>query len=101
MVTISSNTIANLQSSGTIVGALGTTDPDAGDTFVYTLVAGTGDTDNADFQIVSGNLVINENVDSAIQSLYSVRVKSVDQVGWRLSRSYRLQLCSELGAAVL
>lgn len=86
VVTISSNTIANLQSSGTTVGALGTTDPDAGDTFAYTLVVGAGDTDNADFQIVGGNLVINENVDAAIQSLYSVRVKSVDAGGLEIEQ---------------
>ena len=35
----------------TIVGTLSTTDPDAGDTHTYTLVAGTGDTDNASFTI--------------------------------------------------
>ena len=72
------STITNLQTSGTVVGLLGTTDPDASDTFVYSLVTGTGDTDNSVFQIVNGNLVLNENVDAAIQSMYSVRVKSVD-----------------------
>ena len=80
-VTISNNTIADQQTSGTVVGVLGTTDPDAGDTFSYTLVSGTGDTDNGVFQIVNGDLVINENVDAAIQNMYSVRVKSADAGG--------------------
>ncbi len=89
-VTISSNTIADMQTSGTVVGVLGTTDPDAGDTFTYTLVTGTGDTDNSVFQIVGGNLVINENVDAAIQSLYNVRVKSTDAAGLEIEQVLQL-----------
>jgi hypothetical protein len=41
-------------SGGTSVATLSATDADAGDTFTYTLVNGTGSTDNASFTI-SGN----------------------------------------------
>ena len=34
-----------------VVGTLSTTDPDAGNTFTYTLVSGTGSTDNGAFNI--------------------------------------------------
>src|SRR5207302_1822581 len=44
------------QPSGTTVGTLSTTDPDAGDTHTYSLVSGTGSTDNASFQISGSTL---------------------------------------------
>jgi hypothetical protein len=49
---LSNNTIAENQPAGTVIGTLSTTDPDVGDTFTYTLVSGTGSTDNASFDIV-------------------------------------------------
>ena len=39
---------------GTTAGLFTTTDPDAGNTFTYALVAGAGSTDNASFTIVHG-----------------------------------------------
>ena len=55
-IAISSNTIAENSAIGTTVGNLSTTDPDAANTFTYTLVAGTGSTDNAMFTIDAGAL---------------------------------------------
>ena len=50
-ITLSSSIIPENSVVGTAVGNFSTTDPDAGDTFTYTLVAGTGATDNASFTI--------------------------------------------------
>lgn len=47
---------------GTVVGNLSATDPDnpfVGQTFIYALAAGAGDTDNASFQIVGDQLQTN------------------------------------------
>ena len=52
-ITLSSNQIAENQAIGTSIGTFSTTDPDAGDTFTYTLVTGTGSTDNSAFTITS------------------------------------------------
>jgi len=41
-VGLSSSTVAENESVGTAVGTLSTTDPDSGDTFIYTLVSGSG-----------------------------------------------------------
>ncbi len=85
-VTITNNTIADMQTSGTIIGMLDTVDPDADDSFEYSFVAGDGDTDNDVFQIINGELVINQNVDAAIQDMYSVRIKSVDVGGLEIEQ---------------
>ena len=57
------------------VGTLSTTDPDAGNTFTYTLVAGTGSTDNASFNIIGNPLRATRSLDFEAQSSYSVRVR--------------------------
>jgi hypothetical protein len=46
-IALSATTIAENNAANATVGTLSTTDVDAGDTFTYTLVSGTGDTDNA------------------------------------------------------
>ncbi|MGD0516587.1 MAG: lamin tail domain-containing protein, partial [Thermoguttaceae bacterium] len=46
-IALSAAVVAENQPSGTAVGTFTTTDPDAGDTFTYTLVAGDGSSDNA------------------------------------------------------
>ncbi|WP_221031767.1 YDG domain-containing protein [Actomonas aquatica] len=67
------------QSSGTnaTVGTLSTTDADSGDSHTYTLVAGTGDTHNASFNINSDSLRANDASALAAGS-YSVRVQTDD-----------------------
>jgi formylglycine-generating enzyme required for sulfatase activity len=64
-----------------VVGTLSTTDPDAGNTFTYTLVAGTGDTDNALFNISGSQLRATASLDFETKSSYSVRVRAFDQGG--------------------
>ncbi len=53
-ISLSNNSVAENQPTGTAVGTLSTTDPDTGNTFTYSLVSGTGSTDNGSFTI-SGN----------------------------------------------
>lgn len=66
---------------GTVVGTLSATDPDAGDTFTFNLVPGTGDTDNAAFSIVGNQLRTNAAVDYETQTSYSVRIGVTDRLG--------------------
>ena len=77
-IAIGSSSIEEGQPIGTIVGALTSTDPDAGDSHTYTLVAGTGDDDNASFMIASGDLLSGEIFDFATKSSYTIRVRSTD-----------------------
>lgn len=64
--------------SGTTVGTLSTTDPDAGDTFTYSLVGGTGSDDNSSFQIVGDTLKTNAVFNFEAKSSYTIRVRSTD-----------------------
>jgi Bacterial Ig domain/Cadherin domain len=71
--------VAENQAPGTTVGTLSTTDPDAGDTFTYTLVSGTGSDDNGSFQITGASLQTNVVLDFEQKASYQVRVRTTDQ----------------------
>jgi|GEM_PF-3338468 len=77
-IALSSVTINENLSSGTAVGTLSSTDPDASDTHTYTLVSGTGDTDNASFTISGNNLQSATVFDYEVKSSYSVRIRTTD-----------------------
>ena len=55
-ITVSTSSVTENGVVGTVVGTLSTSDPDAGNTFTYSLVTGTGSTDNASFTIVGNQL---------------------------------------------
>ncbi|MBM4074858.1 MAG: cadherin repeat domain-containing protein, partial [Planctomycetes bacterium] len=78
-ITLSSTSVAENQPSGTTVGTLSTTDPDAGNTFTYSLVAGTGSADNASFTITGNTLKTAVSFNFETRSSYSIRVRSTDQ----------------------
>ncbi|MBY5284947.1 hypothetical protein F2Y95_25265 [Aphanizomenon flos-aquae CCAP 1446/1C] len=80
-LTISNSNVAENQATGTVIGALNTTDPDASNTFTYSLVAGTGSTDNALFTISGNQLKSNAIFDYESQNSYSIRVRTTDQGG--------------------
>jgi hypothetical protein len=63
------------------VGAFTSTDADAGNTHTYTLVAGTGSTDNASFNISGNTLRITASPDYEVKNSYSIRVRTTDQAG--------------------
>jgi hypothetical protein len=77
-IALSASSVAENASVGTTVGTLSTTDVDAGDTFTYTLVAGTGSTDNASFSIVGNTLKTAASFNYEVKRSYSVRVRSAD-----------------------
>jgi hypothetical protein len=80
-LTLSNNTIAENQAIGTAIGTFTTTDPDTGNTFTYSLVTGTGATDNSLFTITNNQLKTNSVFDYETKNSYSVRVKTTDQGG--------------------
>jgi hypothetical protein len=78
---ISATSINENVAANSIVGTLSTIDPDAGNTFTYSLVSGTGSTDNASFSIVGNQLRINVSPDYETKNSYSIRVRTTDQGG--------------------
>lgn len=72
--------------TGTVVATLSTTDVDAGDTHVYSLVAGTGSTNNASFVIVGNELRTAAPLDfETLGASLSVRVQTQDLNGTGLT----------------
>jgi hypothetical protein len=76
------------QPSGATVGILSTSDPDSGDTFTYTLVSGSGSTDNASFAIVGSTLQTAASFNYEARNSYSIRVRSTDQGGNYVEKAF-------------
>jgi hypothetical protein len=53
---LSANTIQEGLPANSAIGLLSSTDPDAGETFTYSLVAGPGSTDNTNFNLLGNQL---------------------------------------------
>ncbi|MFN6162055.1 MAG: cadherin domain-containing protein, partial [Planctomycetota bacterium] len=80
-INVSSSSITENAGVNATVGVLSTADPDAANTFTYTLVAGTGDVDNAAFNINGAALRATNSFDFETKPSYTVRVRSTDQGG--------------------
>ena len=91
-INLSSSTIAENQAAGTVVGTLSSSDPDTGNAFTYTLVAGTGSTDNASFAIVNGQVVTAASFDFDTKSTYSIRVQTADQGGLSFAKVFTISV---------
>lgn len=70
---INENTGANA-----VVGNLSTVDPDTGQSYTYTLVAGTGSGDNGFFNISGNQLRFTASPNFEAQSSYAVRLRTTD-----------------------
>jgi FG-GAP-like repeat/IPT/TIG domain len=64
-----------------VVGTFSTTDPDAANTFTYSLVTGTGSTDNGLVNLSGNTLRITASPDFETQPSYAIRVRTTDQNG--------------------
>jgi cyclophilin family peptidyl-prolyl cis-trans isomerase len=87
---LSSLNVLEKLASGTTVGTLSTTDPDAGNTFTYSLASGDGGTDNASFSISGNTLKTAASFDYALKNSYSVRVRSTDQGGLSTEKTFTI-----------
>jgi hypothetical protein len=79
-ITLSNATASTLGAANTIVGSLSSTDATPGDTFTYSLVAGTGDTNNVSFNINGSDLRVNDPA-ALGAGTYSVLVRTTDAAG--------------------
>ncbi|WP_459554668.1 S8 family serine peptidase [Lacunimicrobium album] len=91
-ILLTSNTVAENLPPDTPVGSFTTTDPDAGNTHTYSLVAGTGSTDNAAFTIVGNQLLANASFDYETKSSYSIRVRTIDQGGLFFEKTFTISV---------
>ncbi len=89
---LSNSTILENLAAGATVGTLASTDPNSGDTHTYQLVAGSGSTDNAQFDIVAGVLKTKSQFDFETKATYSIRVRSTDQSGLSFEKALSISV---------
>jgi uncharacterized delta-60 repeat protein len=89
-IDLSNSAVPENHPSGAIVGTLSATDPDAGDTFFYTLVNGSGGTDNGSFTIVGNDLQTAAAFDHEVKSSYSVRIRVTDSAGLSFEKPFTI-----------
>ncbi|MDQ3106883.1 MAG: Ig-like domain-containing protein, partial [Actinomycetota bacterium] len=87
-IAISNSTVAENAGTNAAVGTFTTTDPDAGATHTYTLVAGAGDTDNSAFNISGDALRANASFDFETRASYTVRVRTTDSGGLTFEEAF-------------
>jgi uncharacterized delta-60 repeat protein len=78
---LSNSTVLENQPAGAVVGTLSSVDPGDTSTFSYALVSGTGDTDNASFDLSGATLSTTSVFDRETKPTYSIRVRTTDQGG--------------------
>ncbi|MBC7449386.1 MAG: IPT/TIG domain-containing protein, partial [Hymenobacteraceae bacterium] len=89
---ISGTSVSENVPANTTVGSFTTTDPNAGDAFTYSLVAGTGSTDNALLNISGANLRITASPNFEAKSSYSVRVRTTDTDGLFFEQTFTITI---------
>ncbi|WP_020532789.1 fibronectin type III domain-containing protein [Flexithrix dorotheae] len=77
---------------GSLVGTFTTGDIDPTDSHTYSLVSGTGDTDNSDFTITGNQLLVNNILLAADQEIYQIRVATDDPNGGTLENTFTITL---------
>src|SRR5262249_11716554 len=94
-IALSNSTVAENQPIGTTVGTFSTTDPDTGNTFTYSLVPGTGGTNNGLFSITGNTLTTAASFDYELKLPYSIRVKSADAGGLFTEKAFAITITDE------
>ncbi len=91
-LSISNLTLAENAAINTEVGTFTTKDVDAVDEHIYTLVSGTGSTDNASFEINGDKLTSKFVANYENKSSYSIRVKVEDKAGDSIVNVYTVNI---------
>jgi hypothetical protein len=89
---LSANAVNENQPVGALVGLLSAADPDSGDTAAYSLVSGSGSTDNASFSISSNALQTAATFNYEIKRSYSIRVRATDSGGLFYDKVFTLNI---------
>lgn len=97
-INITSNQIAENLPSNSTVGTLSTADQDVANSFIYTLVAGTGSTDNSSFNISGNTLRSSVSYDFETKNTYSVRVRSTDNGGAYFEKVFTINVTDVVDA---
>ena len=91
-ITLSSKSIAENNSVGDNIGTLTTTDSDNGETYAYSLVAGTGDIDNASFTISNDQLNANLAFNFEDKNMFYIRIQTNDGNGGTFQKEFTIMI---------
>ena len=94
-LTLANSSVAEFRPVGTAVGTLSSTESGSGHTFTYSLVTGTGSTDNASFRISGNHLLTADAFDFAARSSYSVRIRSTNETGQFVEQAYTITITND------
>ncbi len=105
-ITLSNTSIAentDTSAAEVTIGTLSTIDADFDDTHTYTLVSGIGSADNESFTINGNELRVKQNtgLDYETQNRYSVRVRSTDNNGLSMDKSFTVTVADVNDAPTL
>jgi len=89
---LSFNQIAEDENVGTVIGSFTVSDQDEADSHQYSLVSGTGSSDNASFAIVYGELRNLVEFDYETKDTYSIRVQAQDQDGAFVEEQFTINI---------
>jgi Ca2+-binding RTX toxin-like protein len=78
--------------ANSVIGTFSSTDPDTGNTFTYSLVSGTGATDDSSFTISGNQLQINASPDFETKSIYNIRVRTIDNGGLTFEKALTINI---------
>ncbi len=99
-INLSSLSVAENLPVGSTVGTLSTIDSNQGNSFTYSLVTGTGSTDNTSFAIVGNTLKANAIFNYEAKSSYSIRIRSIDQGSLFVEKALTIAIADMAEAAV-
>lgn len=91
-ISLAQATLFENQPVNTPAGTLSATSLDPNATYTYTLVAGTGSTDNALFSIQGNKLVTAQSLDYEQNASYSILVRATNQYGLYLDQQFTINL---------
>ncbi|MBL8813567.1 MAG: cadherin domain-containing protein, partial [Planctomycetaceae bacterium] len=98
-ISLSNASVKENLPAGTTVGTLSASDPDAGETISYSLVAGTGSTYNGSFTISGSTLKTAATFNYELKNSYSIRVRATDHAGLTVDQVFTISVqdVTELG----
>ena len=91
-IALSATSIAENNAANTTVGTLSATDPDAAETHTFTLVTGTGSTDNGSFSIVGTALRLTPSANFEVKSSYALRVRVTDSLSSTFEKAFTVTI---------
>ena len=91
-ISLSTSSITENNAANVTFATLTATDPDPLDTFSYSLVNGTGSTDNASFSIQGATLRANVSFNFEVKSSYSIRIRVTDSNNLTFEKTFTITI---------